>query len=60
MKLKNKKEDFLGTVGASLLGIILASQGVIRAGEGTVRLVMDLRDLRLKKYFDPTRSFNKL
>ena len=27
----------LGTLGASLLGNMLASRGVIRAGEGTIR-----------------------
>ena len=27
----------LGTIGASLLGSILAGKGTIRAGEGTVR-----------------------
>ena len=41
MKLKNKEEDFLGTLGASLLGSILSKglfdKGVIRAGEGTIR-----------------------
>ena len=37
MKLKNKEKDFLGTLGASLLGDILSGKGVIRAGEGTIR-----------------------
>ena len=44
MKQKNKKEGFLGTLGASLLGNILSGWGVNkkgwginRAGEGNVR-----------------------
>ena len=28
---------FLGTLGASLLGILLTGKGTIRAGEGTIR-----------------------
>ena len=40
MKLKNKKEGFfsmlLGTLGASLLGNILALKGTNRAGEGSI------------------------
>ena len=28
---------FLGTLGASLLGILLIGKGTIRAGEGTIR-----------------------
>ena len=52
IKQKNKKADFLctflGTLGASLLGNLLASKGVIRpgdeviwAGEGTIRVGQD-------------------
>ena len=42
MKLKSKKGGFLismllGTLGASLLGNMLAGRGVIRAAEGTIR-----------------------
>ena len=41
MKLKNKEEMLLGTLGASLLRDVLSkglsSKGVIRAGEGTIR-----------------------
>ena len=38
MKLKTKKVVFLVcTLGASLLGNMLADRGVIRAGEGTIR-----------------------
>ena len=40
MNLRNKKYDFLvcyhGTLGASLLGNILAGKGVIRAGYGAI------------------------
>ena len=40
MKLKNKKEDFLvcclGTLGAVLLGNILAGKGLFRAGDGAI------------------------
>ena len=60
----------LGPLGASLLGNMLAGKGVIRAGEGTARVAMDLKslhlkdlhlkNLRLKKYFDSTTSLNKL
>ena len=35
----------LGTLGASLLGDIFSGKGVIRAGEGTIRAVMVLKDL---------------
>ena len=41
MKLKRQKEGFLnmllGTLGASLLGIILAGNGINTAGEGFIR-----------------------
>ena len=40
-EVKEQKDDFLsmllGTLGASLLGNMLGSRGVIRAGEGTIR-----------------------
>ena len=40
-EVKEQKGDFLnmllGTLGASLLGNMLAGRGVIRAGEGTIR-----------------------
>ena len=32
---------FLGTIGASLLGNLLTSKGIIRAGEDTVRAIQD-------------------
>ena len=37
MKLKNKRENFLGTLGVILLGNILAGKGINRAGQGIVR-----------------------
>ena len=72
MMLKNKKEDFFSilliTLGASLLGNILAGKGVIRAadgavakiktsskkrGKGIVRQVMEI-----KRIFNAASSFN--
>ena len=50
----------LGTLGASLLGNMLTSKGVIRAGERTARVGMDLKSLHLKINFDSTPSINKL
>ena len=54
---KEQKGGFLsmllGTLGASLLGNMLAGKGVIRAGEGTAKLAMDLRDLHLKEILIP-------
>ena len=45
MKQKEKKGKFLsmllGTLGASLLGNLLAGKGKIRAGEGTIRAGQD-------------------
>ena len=42
-EVKERKGGFLsmllGTLGASLLGNMLAGRGVIRAGEGTIRAV---------------------
>ena len=50
----------LGTQGASLLGNlltkILSGKGTVRAGEGTIELVMVLQ---LKKSSNSTKSFNK-
>ena len=45
MRIKNEAKEqkggfpsmLLGTLGASLLGNMLAGKGVIRAGEGTIR-----------------------
>ena len=50
----------LGTLGASLLGNMLAGKGVIRAGEGTARVGYGSKRSSLKKKFDSTTSFNKL
>ena len=41
----------LGTLGASLLGNMLASKGVIRAGEGTARVGYGSQRSSLKKNF---------
>ena len=50
---KDEKGGFLSTLlstlGASLLGNVLAGKGVMRAGE-VLELVMDLRDLHLKHF----------
>ena len=35
----------LGTLGASVLGNMLAGKGVLRAGEGTARVAIDLKGL---------------
>ena len=67
---KEQKGGFLsmllGTLGASLLGNMLAGKGVIRAGEGTAKVGYgskrsSLKDLQFKKnFFDSTPSINKL
>ena len=52
MKQKNKKGGFLlSTLGASLLGNMLAGKGVIRAGEGTARVGYGSKKSSLKKSF---------
>ena len=53
----------LGTLGASLLGNMLAGKGVMRAGEGTARVGHESKrssskDLRIKKKIFSTTSFN--
>ena len=45
----------LGTLGASLLGNILAGKGVIKAGEGTVRAGYGSKS-SLKKFLIPPHS----
>ena len=50
----------LGTLAASLLGNMLARKGVMRAGEGTVRVGYQSKRPSFKKDFDSTTSFNKL
>ena len=41
----------LGTLGATLLGNILAGKGVIRAGEGTPRVANESKISSFKKFF---------
>ena len=41
IKQKIKKEDFLGALGASLLGNLLTGKQVTRAGDGTIRASQD-------------------
>ena len=52
---KEQKGGFLsmllGTLGASLLGNMLAAKGVIRAGEGTARVGCGSKKSSLKKFF---------
>ena len=52
---KEQKEEFLyvliGTLGPSLLGNMLAGKGVIRAEEGTARVVYGSKKSSLKKIF---------
>ena len=50
----------LGTLGASLLGNMLAGKGVIRAGERTARVGYGSKKSSLKKTFDSSPSINKL
>ena len=62
-KAKEQKGGFLsmllGTLGANLLGNMLASKGVIRAGEGTTRVGYGSKRYSFKKDFDFATSFNK-
>ena len=61
---KEQKGGFLsmllGTLGASLLGNMLAGEGVTRVGEGTARVGYGSKKSSLKKIFDSTPSINKL
>ena len=50
----------LGTLGASLLGNMLAGKGVIRAGEGTATVGYGSKRSSLKNFFDSAPSINKL
>ena len=55
----------LGTLGASLLGHMLADKGVIKGGEGTARVGYGSKKSSLKKRililnFDSTPLINKL
>ena len=64
MKLKKQRGWFLsmllGTLGASLLGNILVGKGINRAGEGIVKLVMEITDkiMKTKRVFNVAWSFN--
>ena len=50
----------LGTLGASLVGNMLAEKGILRAGYGHGKEIVKSW-LRIKKFFfDSTSSFNKL
>ena len=62
---KKQKGGFLsmllGTIGASLLGNMLAGKAVMRAGEGTVRVGYgSKRSSFFKKKLDSATSFNKI
>ena len=50
----------LGTLGASLLGNMLAGKGVVRAGEGTARIGYRSKRSSFKIFFDSTAPFMKL
>ena len=66
---KEQKGGFLsmllGTLGASLLGNMVAGKGVIGAEEGTARVgygskMPSSKKIFTQKFFDSTTSFNKL
>ena len=61
---KEQKGGFLsmllGTLGASLLGNMLAGKGFIRAGEGTSKVGYRSKRSSFKKTFDSTPSINKI
>ena len=50
----------LGTLGASLLGNMLAGKGVMRAVEGTARVGYGSKRSSLKKKNNSTTSFSNL
>ena len=50
----------LDTLGASLLGNMLAGKGVIRVGEKTARVGYGSKKSSLKKFFDSAPFINKL
>ena len=62
-ELKEQKGGFLsrllGTLGASVLGNMLADKGFIRAGEAIVRVGYGCKNLHLKNFFDSSPSINK-
>ena len=59
---KEKRGGFLsmllGTLGADLLGNILAGKGINRAGEGIVRVVVKDKIIKTKRIFNAVSSFN--
>ena len=61
---KEQKAGFLsmllGTLGASLLGNMLAGKGVVRAGEGTISSGYGSKRPSIKTFFGSTTSFKKL
>ena len=50
----------LGTLGANLLGNMLAGKGVIKAGEGITRVGYGSKKSSLKNFFDSALSIRKL
>ena len=61
---KEQKRGFLGmllgTLGASVLGNMLADKGFIRAGEGTTKVGYGSKRSSFKNFFDSAPSINKL
>ena len=59
---KEQKAGFLsvllGTLGASLLGNMLAGKGINRAGEGFIRAGYRSKRSSIKKYFNNAPSLN--
>ena len=59
---KEKRGGFLsmllGTLGADLLGNVLAGKGINRAGEGIVRVVVKDKIIKTKRIFNVVSSFN--
>ena len=59
---KEKRGGFLsmllGTLGADLLGNILAGKGINRAGEGIVRVVVKDKIIKTKRIFNAVSFFN--
>ena len=64
IEAKEQKRGFLsmllGTLGASLLGKMLAGKGVIRAGEGPARIVYGSKGSLIKRSSFKTNSFHHI
>ena len=62
MKQQNKNEDFLGTLGASLLGNLLTGKRFVRAGEGIKKKALmpphPLTNFEIKEYYENEPRFN--